>query len=210
MSTPVCIALTGGIASGKSATAKRFADLGVSVFDADAAARAVVAPGQPALLEIADAFGRSLINEQGALDRARMRDVVFSDAPARHRLEQILHPRIHAVLRSQVEACTSKYCVLAIPLLVETLDSYAWARRILVTDVPTDMQLQRLANRPGIDHALAQRILDAQATRAQRLAIADDVIDNTGPIEVLARIVARLHRRYMAMASDCGHAARAN
>lgn len=194
------VALTGGIASGKSATTRRFANLGVPVFDADAAAHAVVEPGQPALREIADAFGPSVIKSDGELDRAGMRDIVFSDESARHRLEHILHPRIRQVLRTQVETCTAPYCVLAIPLLAEARDHYRWAQRVLTTDVPVDVQLQRLTNRPGIEPALARRMIDAQAPRTERLAMTQDVIDNTGPIEALDAIVARLHRRYLALA----------
>ncbi len=196
------VALTGGIASGKSAIAKRFAALAVPVFDADVAARAVVEPGQPALHEIVAAFGRSVLAADGTLDRARMRDIVFADSDARQRLEKILHPRIRSLLRAQVADCDAEYCILAVPLLIEVWNHYGWVQRVLTTDVPPGAQLRRLTGRSGIDAGLAQHMIQAQATRAERLAIAHDVIDNTGPLEALDSIVARLHRRYLALARN--------
>ena len=195
------VALTGGIATGKSAVTQRFAHVGAAVFDADLIAREVVAAGQPALSEIAAAFGAEAITSTGELDRAHVRQMVFADATARHRLEAIIHPRVRANLYAHVQACETPYCVLAIPLLVECQDDYRWVDRVLTTDAPSDMQLQRLAQRPGINAELAQRMLDAQATRAQRLALAHDVIDNTGPIAALDAIVERLHHRYLALAA---------
>jgi dephospho-CoA kinase len=197
---PFVIALTGGIASGKSAVAHRFAQHAVPVFDADVAARDLVAPGQPALAEIVAAFGAGMLAPTGELDRAGLRNRVFTDASARKHLESILHPRIRAQLLAQVRACGAPYCVLAIPLLVECRADYAWVDRVLTTDVPCETQLQRLLRRPGIDRNLAQRVLAAQAPREMRLALADDVIDNTGPLHVLDAVVARLHRRYIGLA----------
>ena len=194
------IVLTGGIATGKSTVTQRFARLGVPVFDADIVAHAVVAPGQPALTEIAAAFGAHALTPAGDLDRARLREIVFADAAARRRLEAIIHPRVHANLLAQVRACTAAYCVLAIPLFVECRADYGWVDRVLTTDTPRETQLRRLSQRPGIDTQTAQRMLDAQATREQRLAVAQDVIDNTGPIDGLDAVVQRLHRRYLALA----------
>ena len=194
------VALTGGIASGKSATTQRFARLGVPIFDADQVARDLVAPGQPALTEIAAAFGGQMLTAAGELDRPRLRERVFADADARRRLEGILHPRIHTILLAQTQACTAAYCMLAIPLLVECRDDYAWVDRSLTTDVPRAMQIARLTRRDGIDQALAERMLAAQALREQRLALADDVIDNSGPLAALDVVVARLHRRYLVLA----------
>jgi dephospho-CoA kinase len=192
------IALTGGIASGKSATADRFARLGVPVFDADVIARELVVPGQPALAEIAAAFGAQMLTAAGELDRARLRARVFADAAARQRLEAILHPRIRAELLAHAQACTAAYCILAIPLLVECRADYAWVNRVLVADVPPALQLQRLLHRPGIDRITAERMLGAQAPHEQRLAMANDIIDNTGPLTALDAVVARLHRLYLA------------
>jgi dephospho-CoA kinase len=197
---PLCIALTGGIASGKSATAERFARLQVPVFDADIAARAVVAPGQPALKQIASEFSADMITQAGELDRARMRARVFHDDDARHRLEKLLHPPILALLREQVRGCTSAYCVIAIPLFVEAREDYRWLQRVLVTDVPASIQIERLTRRAGIDAALAADMLAAQASRGDRLAVADDVIDNTAPLITLDAVVERLHLRYLALA----------
>lgn len=195
------VALTGGIATGKSAVTQRFASLDVPIFDADVIAREVVAPGQPALREIAATLGAQAILPDGELDRARVRQIVFADVNARHRLEAIIHPRVRARLLDRVRTCAAAYCVLAIPLLVECYDDYRWIARVVTTDAPRETQRRRLIQRPGIDAGLAQDMLDAQATRAQRLAFADDVIDNTGPIAALDAIVARLHRRYLALAA---------
>jgi len=197
-----CVALTGGIASGKSATTERFAQLGVPVFDADVAAREVVARGAPALADIAAQFGTDALTAGGELDRARVRAIVFADPPARRRLEAILHPRIRALLVDSVRACRSAYCVLAIPLFVEAREDYAWVDRVLSTDVPETVQLERLTRRPGIDAQLARQILAAQATRAQRLALADDVIDNTAPLAALQAVIGRLHAAYLVAAAN--------
>jgi dephospho-CoA kinase len=195
------VALTGGIATGKSAVTQRFAQLGAAVFDADVLAREVVAPGEPALAEIAAVFGAEAITPTGELDRARVRQIVFTDAAARRQLETIIHPRVRAGLLTLVRACSTRYCVLAIPLLVECYAEYTWVDRVITTDAPRVTQLRRLTQRPGIDVQMAQRMLDAQASREQRLALANDVIDNTGPIEALGAIVERLHLRYMALAA---------
>lgn len=197
----LAIALTGGIASGKSATAQRFAQHGVPVLDADVAARDLVAAGQSALAEIAMAFGSETLTADGELDRARLREIVFADTSARRRLEAILHPRIRTHLIEQVRGCHEPYCVLAIPLFAECREDYAWVDRVLCTDVPRAMQFARLQHRPGIDAATAQGMLDAQASREERLALADDAIDNTGSLAALDAAVARLHRRYLNMAA---------
>ena len=196
-----CVALTGGIASGKSATARRFTLLGVTVFDADVIARELVAPGQPALAEIAATFGGEMLNTAGELDRQRLRQRVFADAQDRRRLEAILHPRIREALRTQTQHCTAPYCVLAIPLLVECRDDYLWVDRMLTTDVLQAVQLSRLTHRSGIDASLAERMIQAQAPRERRLSLADDVIDNTGPLDALDATVKRLHRRYLTLAA---------
>lgn len=200
MSAAFAIALTGGIASGKSAVAQRFGKHSIPVFDADVAARQLVVPGQPALAEIASAFGSGIL-QNGALDRARLRQIVFADDIARQRLEAILHPRIRAFLIEQVRDCNAPYCVLAVPLFAECRADYAWVDRVLCTDVPPAVQLKRLMHRPGIDAATAARMLDAQATRATRLQLADDAIDNTGPLSALDACVARLHPRYLQLAA---------
>ena len=195
------VVLTGGISSGKSATAKNFSQLHVPVFDADDVAHSVVRPGEAALVEIAKQFGPSMLTATGELDRRRMRELVFNDSSARRKLESILHPRIHDILVQSVASCTAPYCILAIPLFFECRDAYAWVDRVLVTDVPRATQIERLIQRPGIVPTLAERILDSQATREQRLAVAGDVIDNTAPITRLSVVVERLHARYLALAT---------
>ena len=196
------VALTGGIASGKSAVAKHFEQAGIPLFDADRVAHSLVQAGQPALREISTVFGSEALTQSGELDRKRMRDIVFDDAHARRKLEAILHPKIHARLIEQVEKCTSLYCVLAIPLFAECRQDYLWVDRVLVTDVPRGVQVNRLAQRPGIDAATAERILGAQATREQRLALANDVIDNTAPIGRLTHVVDRLQELYSRLARE--------
>jgi dephospho-CoA kinase len=205
--SPFCVALTGGIASGKSAVCARFAALGVHVIDADVVARELVAPGMPALREIVAEFGADMLDRNGDLDRAAMRERVFTDAGARHRLEAILHPRVRAVLRERASSARSAYVMLAIPLLVESGGDYAWVDRVLLVDVPRDVQRARLIARDGITGPLADSMLDAQASRAQRLAIADDVIANDGTLAELGQRVADLHARYLALAGSRGTSA---
>ena len=198
------VALTGGIASGKSEVERRFRALGVHVADADIAAREVVAPGTPGLAEVVHAFGPEALGPDGAMDRAAMRRRVFADADARRRLEAIIHPRVRAALRAACEAAPGPYAIAAIPLYAEAgADAYApWVDRVLVVDVPVELQLARLLKRDGIDEALAWKMIRAQATREQRLAVADDVIENDGPLEALDAEVARLHGRYLHLAEE--------
>lgn len=197
------VAVTGGIASGKSEVTRRFEALGVTVSDADVAAREAVVAGSPGLAEVVAAFGHEVLGSDGQLDRAAMRARVFADAQARHRLEAIVHPRVRARLQAQCAGAPGPYAIAAIPLLSEGggRDRYPWLDRILVVDVPAPLQRTRLLARDGVDDALATRMIAAQATRAQRLAIADDVIVNTGTLEALDRHVAALDRRYRALAT---------
>lgn len=201
MATPLTVAVTGGIAAGKSAAADRFAKRDVPVFDADLIAREVVAPGQPALAETAAAFGPAALTATGELDRSRMRERVFADATARRRLEAIIHPHVRRELIERTRACRAPYCILAIPLLIEARDDYRWVDRVLVVDVPEDVQLARLLRRPGLNETLARNILGAQASRHERLAAADDVIDTSAPIAWLDAAVGRLDTRYSALAT---------
>lgn len=197
------VAVTGGVASGKSEVTRRFEALGVTVADADIAAREAVVPGSPGLAEVVAAFGPGVLGPDDQLDRAAMRARVFGDQQARQRLEAIVHPLVRAQLREQCAAAAGPYAIVAIPLLSEGggRQAYPWLDRILVIDVPLDTQRDRLMQRDGIDAALAGRMLSAQATRAQRLAIADDVIVNTGSLEALGRHVSALDRRYRVLAS---------
>ena len=199
---PFVVAVTGGVASGKSAVTDAFAARGVVVADADVAARAVVEPGQPALRQIVDTFGATSLAADGRLDRAAMRERVFADPAARTALEGILHPRIRTWLREACEAATGPYVVAAIPLLAEGggRSAYPWLDRVLVVDVPESVQRQRLMRRDGADDRLAQGMIAAQASRAQRLRMADDVIVNDGPLALLPEVVARLDDRYRRLA----------
>lgn len=194
--TPLRIAVTGGIASGKTAVTQRFEALGVRVVDADVVSRQLVEPGEVSLDEIAKRFGGAILQADGRLDRRALRDIVFADAQARKDLEAILHPRVRARLRSEAEAADGAYVLLAIPLLAESAYPYDWLDRVLVVDVPRALQVQRVMRRDGVDSADAARLLAAQASRGQRLALADDVVVNDGPIDDLDAIVARLHLRY--------------
>jgi dephospho-CoA kinase len=193
---PLRIGLTGGIASGKSTVADMFADLGVPVIDTDLIARDVVAPGQPALQEIRDAFGAGVIAEDGSLDRPAMRTLVFGDDAARRRLEAILHPRIGAATREQADAAGGPYQIIVVPLLLES-SLRAFVDRVLVVDCEEDTQVERLLSRDAESESQARRILAAQASRAERLAIADDVIANEGDLDDTREQVRRLHRRYL-------------
>lgn len=195
------VALTGGIASGKSAVERRFEALGIRAYDADVAARAVVEPGSPALAEVARVFGPEALDAEGRLDRAAMRQRVFADPSARTTLEGILHPRIRAWLRDAVAADRGPYCVLSIPLLVENVEHYRWVDRVLVVDAPERLRMARVMRRDGVDEAMASRIIEAQASREERLALADDVIVNDGDESQLDAAVAALDRRYRELAA---------
>ena len=198
---PFTVALTGGIAAGKSAVEQRFKALGVHVYDADQASRVVVEPGSDGLAAIVDAFGSESLDSHGRLDRPRMRKRVFADPMARKTLEAIVHPRVRKWMLDQVQADEGPYVMLAIPLLAENIGHYHWVDRILVVDVPEAVQLQRLMLRDGMDEDLAVSILASQTSRTARLALADDIIDNSGQESALEAQVAALHQRYLALAA---------
>jgi len=198
--TGFVVALGGGVASGKSAAAARFADHGIAVYDADVASREVMKPGQAAYAAVVEHFGKDVVTADGSLDRRAIRERVFAVAQERRALEAIVHPQVRAWLRRQVEADTGPYCILAIPLLAETWPQYAWVNRVAMVDVPPELQIERLTRRDGVTRELAQAMLDAQATRAQRLALAQDVLDNTGTLAQLHAQVDALDRRYRELA----------
>jgi len=194
------IGLTGGIASGKSTAAARFAELGVPVIDADEVARAVVAPGESGYAEVVNRFGRGILAADGGLDRRALRDRVFADPGERQDLEAILHPLIRAEMQRRENAALGPYVVLAIPLLVEG-GRRDQVDRVLVVDVDEAAQLERLMHRDASTQAQARAILAAQASRSVRLRVADDVLVNTGSVPELREAVDRLHERYLAIAS---------
>lgn len=194
------VGLTGGIASGKSLVSEYFRALGVPVLDADQVSRVVVEPGQPALGEIAEHFGADVLLADGQLDRRRLREIVFSDPAARRQLEQITHPRIRVHIRQWMDAQTAPYCILENAILFESgMD--ALVDRVLVVDVPEDLQRQRLAGRDGIDAAFVERMLAAQSPRDLRVSRADDVLLNTGTPEQTQAEVLRLHAAYLVRAT---------
>ena len=194
------VALTGGIAAGKSAVSRRFEALGIQVYDADVAAREAVAAGSDGLRAIVEHFGSGVLDANGQLDRAAMRQRVFGNDAERRALEAITHPRVRSWLHERVEADRGPYCMLAIPLLAENIAHYAWVDRVLVVDAPEAVQLDRLVRRDGIDEALAKRMIERQATRAHRLSLANDVIENSGDESALDHAVSALHTRYLALA----------
>ena len=198
------IGLTGGVASGKSAVEACFRALGVAVADADAAARDALAAGSEGLSEVVAAFGPAVLGPDGLLDRAAMRRRVFAEPGARQRLEAIVHPRVRAALAGACRAAPGIYAVASIPLLAEGggRAAYPWLARVLVVDVPVATQMSRLLHRDGIDERLAQAMIDAQASRQQRLAIADDVLVNDGTLEALGPQVAALDRLYRKLTAD--------
>ncbi len=189
------VGLTGGVASGKTAVSSRLAEHGVTVIDADVIAREIVAPGQPALGEIAAHFGAGVLDSNGALDRAALRALVFADPRERAALEAITHPRVRARMAELAAATTGDYCVLAIPLLAESGADYSWLDVVVVVDVPESLQLSRLMARDGSDEQLARAIIAAQASREKRLALADEVVDNSGTLEQLRDATDGLHGR---------------
>jgi dephospho-CoA kinase len=199
---PFRVALTGGIASGKTTVADLFAALGVPVIDTDVIAREVVEPGQPALARVVEAFGPEALGSDGRLDRRRLRERIFADPDARRRLEAVLHPAIRAEMERQSLAAGGPYQVLVIPLLTEGRRR-DHVDRVLLVDVPEELQVERLMGRDGVSREQAQASLDAQATRAERVAMADDVLSNTGRPEDLRVVVAGLHAQYLQLAAGC-------
>jgi len=196
------IGLTGGIASGKSTAAQRFAELGVPVIDADEASRAVVAPGTPGLEQVARRFGPRVLTDQGELDRRALRNLIFSNAAAREELNALLHPLIRAHMELQADIALGPYLVMAIPLLVEGGGQRDRVDRILVIDVDEAVQLQRLTARDGGSEEQARAILAAQASRSARRRAADDILTNSGSVADLRRAVDQLHERYVQLAEQ--------
>lgn len=197
---PFVAGLTGGIASGKSTVSAALAQCGAQVVDTDLISREIVRPGQAALAEIRGAFGECVIAADGSLDRRALRAIVFADAAARTRLEAILHPRIRVEARDQVARAGGPYVLLVVPLLVESGD-YDWVDRVLVVDASPAVQARLLMARDRIDAQAAAAMIAAQASRATRLARADDVIRNSAGVAELHAQAQAAHRRYRALAA---------
>jgi dephospho-CoA kinase len=194
------IGLTGGIASGKSTVEQRFIELGVPVVNADDSSRAVVERGRPGLAAVVARFGAGLLTPQGDLDRRALRSLIFGDSARRRELEAILHPLIRDDMNRRSAEATGPYVILSIPLLVESNARDRWDR-ILVVDADESMQLARLMSRDAVSEVEARATLAAQASRAERLAAADDVLENFGTVADLRQAVDRLHRRYLELAA---------
>lgn len=197
------IGLTGGIASGKSTVAALFAKLGVPIIDTDEVAREVSGPGSAALADIVRAFGNQALAADGTLDRRYLRSQVFADSGARQRLEAILHPRIRAAVGERLARLNAPYCLVVVPLLVET-NFAQLVDRVLVIDADETSQIERAMRRSQLSRETVEKIMAAQASRAERLARADDVIPNIGHRAELEQHVERLHRHYLALAGIDG------
>ena len=191
------IGLTGGIGCGKTTVANLFAERGASLVDADLIAHAMTAPGGPAMAAIEAAFGPAFVGADGALDRAAMRNLVFADPPAKQRLEAILHPMIRAAADAQARAATGLYVIFVVPLLVESGAWRASLARVAVIDCQESTQVARVMARNGLSEQQVRAIMATQASRAERVAAADDVIDNDGGLEALLPQVEALHALYL-------------
>lgn len=198
------IGLTGGIGSGKSAAADAFARLGAAIVDADAIAHHLTGPGGAAIAALRERFGDAFLDASGALDRRKMRDLVFREPARRKELEAVLHPMIRAESERQTAAALAEgrapYVVHVVPLLVESADYRRRVARVLVVDVPESVQVARVMQRSGLAEDEVRRIIASQIPREKRLAAADDVIDNSGPIDALQQQVRDLHGRYVVLA----------
>lgn len=199
---PYIVGLTGGIGSGKSAVSDHFARLGIAVVDTDQIAHALTAPGGAAMPAIEATFGPQMVTAAGALDRTAMRELVFSNASARQQLEGILHPLIRELSERACREANSAYVILAVPLLIEAGNYAERVNRICVVDCSEAQQIERVRMRNGFDEARIRSILAAQASRAERLAAADDVIDNSGSLADTQLQVEALHQRYLQLAAQ--------
>lgn len=198
---PLVVGLTGGIGSGKSAAADEFGRLGATIVDTDAIAHELTAPGGAAVPEIRRLFGKAFIDASGAMDRQRMRDLVFSDAEEKQRLEGVLHPMIRAESLRRIAEAKGPYVVHVVPLLVESPGYRERVARLLVVDCPEELQISRVRQRSGLPELQVRRIIASQIQRERRLAAADDVIDNSGTIAALQQQVLKLHEKYLALAA---------
>lgn len=195
------VVLTGGIAAGKTAVSDLFEQRDVPVIDTDRIAHEIVEPGRPALQAIAQAFGAEFLGTDGRLDRNKMRHAIFSSPQQKNRLESILHPAIAAEAKRRMAQIDASWCILVIPLLAQT-SLFPWIDHVLVVDVKEAVQIERVMARDKISQQQAQSILDAQTSRQDRLALADDVIDNSGSLTHLKAEVDKLYVRYTALAAN--------
>jgi len=196
---PYIVALTGGIASGKTLVSNEFARLGAPVIDMDIIAHEIVEPGQAALLEIEGAFGSGVISTDGRLKRSDLRTLIFSDPESRRKLESILHPRIRQRAAETIEQMDAAYCILVIPLFAGR-SVYPNVDRVLVVDVDAETQIERLMSRDNSSRKQAEQALSSQISREQRLKIADDILDNSGSPEQVRQKVNELNVKYLRLA----------
>jgi dephospho-CoA kinase len=196
-----CVGLTGGIGSGKSSAADEFAALGAALVDSDAIAHELTRPGGTAIAALRAEFGAEYITAEGALDRARMRALVFGDAAAKRRLEGLLHPLIRQQTAARVAAARGPYVLLVVPLLLETGAYRELVQRVLVVDCSETTQIARTMARSGLTESEVRAIMAAQLPRAERVALADDVITNEGDRAALREQVRALHERYLTLAA---------
>jgi dephospho-CoA kinase len=194
------IGLTGGIGSGKTAVSNAFAQLGINIVDADVCAREEVTSGSNTLAQIVERFGRDILLPNHELDRALLRQRVFADDVEKNWLNQLLHPLIRQRMLAQIGASTSAYCILSVPLLLEN-KMQSLVNRVLVVDVPPDIQIKRVVDRDQSEEALIQSIMNSQIDRDSRLALADDVINNQSDLVSLHQQVDTLHLNYLALAA---------
>ncbi|MCE3603365.1 dephospho-CoA kinase [Massilia sp. P8910] len=192
------VGLTGGIGCGKTAVSDRFAALGASIIDTDLIAHALTVPGGAAMDALLHEFGPAFVTADGALDRMRMRELVFSDPPAKARLEAILHPRIRAATAAAAAVATGAYLIYVVPLLIESGGWRERVARVLVIDCPEELQIARVMRRNAMSEAQVRAIMANQVSRAERLAAADDVLTNDGSLEALDHQIALLHAKYLA------------
>lgn len=192
------IGVTGGIGCGKSAVTDYLSGKGIVIADADQAAKVIVEPGQPALQTIVNHFGSQILLDDGTLNRRALRDIIFNDPEQRRWLEQLTHPLIIERLRQELAAAQSPYVILVAPLLLEA-NLKGIVDRVLVIDIDLEQQIVRTMARDGVSRTQVENILQAQASRAQRLSIADDIIDNSGSLDALHQQLDALHQRYLAM-----------
>jgi len=192
------VGLTGGIGSGKSAAAEEFGRLGATVVDSDAIALELTRAGGAATGQVRSLFGDEYVDAEGAMDRARMRALAFRDPAAKKKLEALLHPMIRAESERRIAAASGPYVIHVVPLLVESAGYRQRVARVLVVDCPESMQMERVRRRSGLSEDEVRRIIGAQSKREDRLAAADDVIDNSGTLDALHKQVRELHARYLA------------
>lgn len=190
------IGLTGGIGSGKTAVSETFEDLGITVVDADLASRVVVEKGKPCLEKITEHFGEDILNENSELDRAKLREIIFNSSEEKNWLESLLHPAIAGQIQDELKASTSAYTILVSPLLLET-NQKEFCSKVLIVDVPVEVQVDRTLKRDGVSEEQVQSIIKSQISREARLELADEIIMNDGNLEDLKLAVKDLHQRFI-------------